>query len=121
MNTNNVVSLNAATGSTLAGKEGARVKMTATGIDLADAADTAIGTLVRGPLPGTTNGACAVHLFATGLHYGIIGNATAVSIGDLLAPANGGQLIKSTTGSVAMAIEGAPSSSSGGQIRVLPL
>jgi hypothetical protein len=94
MNTNLVVSLNAATGADLAGKEGVRVKLVATGIDIAGAGDRAIGTLVRGPLKDTVNGACAVFLFSNGLHYGVIANATAIDPGDLLEAAAAGKVRK---------------------------
>lgn len=117
MNANNVVSLNAATGATLAGKEGALVKMTSSGIDVAGASDTVIGTLVRAPLVGTTNGACAVMLRLPGLHYVKIGNNTAVEVGDTLAQYADGGVIKTTSAGIAVAIEAAPGSSLGGQIR----
>src|SRR5262245_4300861 len=99
MNTNNVVSLPAATN--LTGKEFRLVKLTSTGVDLAGSA-TAIGTLVRAQ-PYQEDGqyagdAVAVQLCPGSVHFAMIGNSSAaIAAGAALtydaAAGNEGKLI----------------------------
>lgn len=115
-NFNTVVSAIAA--SDLSGKEGVLLKLTATGVTTAGASDVVIGTLTRGAEAGY---AVAVFLNrANGLAFAQVGNDTAIAIGDALAQAANGQVVKHTTGAiVGYAWEAAPAGSTNGQIRVL--
>jgi hypothetical protein len=110
MNYNNVVSLPAAVN--LGGQEHTAVKLTATGVDIAGAADRVIGTVIRGAAAGS---AVDVFLKSEGFRFVRIGNATAIAVGDELEQAANGQFVKKTTGTAAaLAIEAAPASSNGG-------
>lgn len=110
MNFNNVVSLPAAVN--LGGLEHTAVKLTASGVDIAGAADRVIGTVVRGAAAGS---AVDVFLKAEGLRYVRVGNATAIAIGDELEQAASGTYVKKTTGTAAaLAVEAAPANSNGG-------
>lgn len=111
MNFNTVVSLPAAVD--LTGKEHVSLKLTSTGVDIAGASDTVIGTLLRGAAIGR-----AVDVFLTkgnGLRYVQVGNATAIPVGGLLEQAASGTYVLKTTGTVAgYAVEAAPANSNGG-------
>ena len=110
MNFNNVVSLTAAVD--LSGKEHTAVKLTASGVNIAGAADRVIGTVIRGAAAGS---AVDVFLNSEGTRFVRIGNATAIAIGDELEQAASGTFVKKTTGTpAAIAIEAAPANSNGG-------
>lgn len=79
MNTNNVVSLPAATN--LTGKEYRVVTMTSAGVDLCGSSATAFGTLIRAQ-PYQEDGnyagdAVAVQLCPASIHFAMIGNSSA--------------------------------------------
>lgn len=111
MNFNPVVSLPAA--ADLSGKEHVSLKLTATGVDVAGAADVVIGTLLRGAATGK-----AVDVFLTkghGLRFVQVGNSTAIPVGGLLEQAANGTYVLKTTGTTAgYAVEAAPANSNGG-------
>ena len=111
MNFNTVISLPAA--ADLRGKEHVSLKLSATGVEIAGAADVVIGTLLRGAEAGK-----AVDVFLTkgnGLRYVQVGNATAIPLGSLLEQAASGTYVLKTTGTTAgYAVEAAPASSNGG-------
>lgn len=111
MNFNTVISLPAAVD--LKGKEHVSLKLTATGVDIAGASDTVIGTLLRGAELGRT-----VDVFLTkgnGLRYVQVGNATAIPMGSALEQAAAGTYVLKTAGTTAgYAVEAAPASSNGG-------
>jgi hypothetical protein len=110
MNYNNVVSLPAAVN--LGGLEHTAVKLTASGVDIAGAADRVIGTVVRGAAAGR---AADVFLKANGINFVRVGNATAIAVGDELEQAASGTFVKKTTGAAAaLAVEAAPANSNGG-------
>jgi len=109
MNTNNVLSLPAATN--LTGKEFRLVKLTSAGVDLAGSA-TAIGTLIRAQVvqeDGAYAGkAVAVQLCPGSMHFAMIGNSSAaVAAGAPLtydaAVGNEGKLVPG--GSLCFAVE----------------
>lgn len=112
MNTNNVVSVNAA--ANLTGKEYRVVKLTSTGVDLCTSAATAMGTLIRA-MPYQEGGvyvgkAVAVQLLYSSLHFATLGNTSAaIAIGATLAldPATGneGKLVPSGSNVIALAWE----------------
>ena len=120
MNFNTVVSLPAA--ADLRGKEHVSLKLTATGVGIAAlAADTVIGTLLRGAEAGK-----AVDVFLTkgnGLRYVQVGNGTAIPAGSLLEQgANGTYQLKTTGATAGYAVEAAPiNSDGGGMIRAIIL
>lgn len=118
MNFNNVVSLPAAVN--LAGAEHTAVKLTASGVEIAAAADRVIGTVIRGAAAGS---AVDVFLKAEGLRFVRVGNGTAIAVGDELEQAAGGTYQKKTTGATAaLAVEAAPpNSNGGGMIRAILL
>ncbi len=90
MNTNTVISGIAA--EDLSGKEHFSVKLTATGLALAGAADRVIGTILRGAAIDK-----AVDIFLrgfNGLAFVQIGNDTAIAIADELEQTAGGKYIK---------------------------
>lgn len=104
MNTENVISLPT---SDAAIPYFRRVKMTATGIALAGAADKAIGTVLPSD-PGTRDGAttAAVQRLANGIHFATTGSATAIAVGaQLEAVADGKLVVKNTGDAVAVALE----------------
>jgi len=122
MNTNSVVSLPAA--ADLTGKEYSVVGLTSTGVDLADAGDQIIGTLVRAQ-PHQEDGsytgkAVAVQLKREGIHFAILG-ATSAAIasgaGLILDSGNDGALIPSESSPIAIAVD-AHTGVIGGIIRV---
>lgn len=74
------------------------VKFTATGVDVAGATDEAIGTVLNDTLQGQ---AAAVALRKSyGLHNVILGNNTAVAVGDKLDQAANGKVVKHVAGVV---------------------
>ena len=111
MNFNTVVSLPSA--ADLRGKEHVSLKLTSSGVDIAGASDTVIGTLLRGADLGK-----AVDVFLSkgnGLRYVQVGNATAIPVGSLLEQGAAGTYVLKTTGATAgYAVEAAPASSNGG-------
>jgi hypothetical protein len=125
MNTNNVVSADAATN--LTGKEYRVVKLTSTGVDLCTSAATAIGTLIRA-MPYQEDGvylgkSVAVQLLKSSLHFATIGNSSAaVAKGATLAldPATGneGKLVPSGSNVIALAWE-AFAAADGAVVRVI--
>lgn len=91
MNTNNIISGIAA--EDLSGKEWLGVKLTASGLAIAGAADRVIGIIVRAVI-GVGK---AVDIFLTrsqGLHFITVGNNTAIGIGDELEQAALGTYVK---------------------------
>ena len=111
MNYNTVVSLPAAVD--LSGQEHTAVKLTASGVDIAGASDTVIGTVIRGAVAGR-----AVDVFLSkgnGLRFVRVGNATAIPVASALEQAANGTFVLKTTGTTAgYAVEAAPSGSNGG-------
>jgi hypothetical protein len=104
MNTNNVVSADAA--ANLTGKEYRVVKLTSTGVDLCGSGATPIGTLIRA-MPYQEGGvyvgkSVAVQLCNASLHFATLGNTSA-------AIAKGATLILDTaTGNEGKLIPGSP-------------
>lgn len=105
------------------------LQLTATGVAIAtNTSARIIGYLLRGndaPQVGQSavgQSAAVVLTLANGFVYAVLGNNTAVTMGDELQQGANGTLVKRTTGvAVALAIDGAPTNSSGGQIQVLPI
>lgn len=125
MNTNNVISGNAA--GNLTGKEYRVVRLTSGGIDLCTSSATAIGTLIRA-MPVQEDGSytgksVAVQLLKSSLHFATLGNTSAaIAVGATLAldsaTGNEGKLIPSGSNVIALAWE-AVTGADGAIIRVL--
>lgn len=120
-NDNVVVSLPVSTN--LAGSEGKLVKMTSTGIALtADVNDRAIGVLRRANNTRDDGGsyvgdAAAVKLLnGAGLHEVIVGNTTAIAVGDELEQGTtDGTVVKRVNGQpIGIAVSACPATSTGG-------
>ena len=122
MNTNNVVSADAA--GDLTGKTYHVVKLTSTGVDLAASGDAPIGTLLRAQ-PHQEDGvytgkAVAVQLKDASIHYATIGASTAAvakGSGLILDSANPGRLVPSESNPICRAWE-AFTGANGGVVRV---
>jgi hypothetical protein len=123
MNTNNVVSADAA--GDLTGKEYHVVKLTSTGIDLCDSGSNPIGTMLRA-MPHQEDGvylgkAVAVQLKQASLHFAVIGATTAavaIGAGLILDSGNPGRLVPSESNPIAQSWE-AFTGSNGGVVRVI--
>jgi len=115
----NRLSFPAATGAFSANR---RMKVTSSGtLDYADAGDRAMGTLLTDiDSTITSRRTGAILQFATGIHNGTYGSATALAVGDELQAADDGKIDKRTVGPcIGIAVETA--SADGDVIRYLPV
>lgn len=128
MNENNIISLPVS--ADLSAYSNVRVKLTPTGVALANSGDIAIGVMIRGNLSpqvgqSAVGMSCAVHLFASnGIQWATIGNdATAFNAGDLVAAGDGGTIVHPAgdpaPAPVAQVVYGAPANSQNGVIEVI--
>jgi hypothetical protein len=115
MNHENIISLPAATGVTIPPFR--RLKMTATGVDLAGAADRCIGTSV----PGDLNRNQVTVLLHGRFAEAELGNTTAVVAGDEIAAAANGRVVKRAgeATAVGVAVPGANASQVGDRFDVI--
>lgn len=94
-----------------------RVKLGATGGEVAGPLDQAVGTVISGYNDPGGDTSLAVQDLTFGLHFAIIGNGTDIAIGDELEALAGGELGKRVAGAaVAIALEAC--TADGDQIRV---
>lgn len=133
MNTNTVISLPVSTDLSANTNHHRAVKLTSTGIALASSVtDRVIGTLIRGNNPAANVGDTVVGRAAdvflsvgNGLHFITLGagDETAISMGDELQldTTDGTYCIRTTGECAAIAVDSAPASSAGGQIRAILL